>query len=258
MGDPKRIRSKYDTPVHPWQKERLEEEKSLVQIYGLVNKKEVYKAGSRLKKFKDIAKSLVSKSESQAEKEREQLFRKLKSLNLVQEELLDAVLGLELEQLMERRLQTIVFKKGLARSVKQARQMITHRHITVNGKMITSPSYLVTVSEEANIGFYVGSSFDDEEHPERKPKEVVKDKVEVKDKTAKKTEKKAEPKKEEPKAEKKEEVLEKPAVKEEPKEEPKAEEKKEEKKEEPKPKVEAKVEEPKVEETTKKEEVDKK
>lgn len=183
MGDPKRIRSKYQTPGHPWQKERLEQEKSLVQVYGLVNKTEVYKANSKLKKFKDIAKSIVTKQGAQAVIEKEQLFTKLKSLNLVNNESLDDVLGLRLEQLLERRLQTIVFKKGLARSVKQARQMITHRHILVAGKMITSPSYLVSVAEESKISFYAGSGFSDENHPERKaPEPVVQEKPAAKSK----------------------------------------------------------------------------
>lgn len=200
MGDPKRIRSKYQTPVHPWQKERLEQEKSLVQIYGLVNKTEVYKADSKLKKYKNIAKSIVTKTGSQAEKEKQQLFDKLKSLNLVNEDSLDAVLGLKLEQLLERRLQTILVKKGLARTSKQARQMITHRHVTVNGKMITSPSYLVTITEENNINFYPGSNFSDEEHPERKQPEVAQTQEEKKvldTKNKKKTEEPQEQPKEE-------------------------------------------------------------
>ena len=178
MGDPRKTRAKYQTPVHPWQKDRLETEKSLMKQYGLVNKTEVYKATSKLKKFKDIAKSLVKKSQKQAEIEQKQLFDKLKSLKLVDEENFDLVLGLKDEQLLERRLQTIVFKKGLARSVNQARQMITHRHIAIDGKKITSPSYLVSVEEESKVEFYANSSFSDENHPERKaPEKEVKEEV---------------------------------------------------------------------------------
>jgi small subunit ribosomal protein S4 len=184
MGDPKKIRSKYQTPVHPWQKERLEQEKSLVQVYGLVNKTEVYKANSKLKKFKDIAKSIVTKQGAQAQVEKQQLFIKLKSLNLVKEESLDDVLGLRLEQLLERRLQTVIFKAGFARTIKQARQMITHRHVLVNGKMITSPSYLVTMDDESKISFYAGSGFSDENHPERKIPEPVKEEAKPKQQEA--------------------------------------------------------------------------
>lgn len=207
MGDPKRIRSKYDTPVHPWQKERLETEKSLVQKYGLVNKKEVYKANSRLKKYKDLAKSLVAKQGDQAEVEKNHLFSKLKSLNLIQEDSLDNVLGLSTEQLLDRRLQTVIVKLGLARSVKQARQMIVHKHVSVNGKKITSPSYLVNVSEEGNITFHSSSAFVDEEHPERKLPEVSKeaskeDSSDKKETKAPKEESKSEEVKEAPKEEK--------------------------------------------------------
>lgn len=219
MGDPKRIRSKYQTPVHPWQKERLEHEKSLVQQYGLSKKTEVYKADSKLKKFKRIAKSLVSKPGEQAAKEKQQLFDKLKSLNLLQEESLDMVLGLKIEQLLERRLQTILVRKGLARTINQARQMIVHRHVLVNGKMITSPSYLVNIAEENNISFYPGSKFSDEEHPERKQPEPVKaekeeskskkseDKKEAEEKPAKEEVKDSQDKKEEAKPQAKEEEV---------------------------------------------------
>lgn len=247
MGDPKKIRSKYQTPVHPWQKERLEQEKSLVQQYGLSKKTEVYKADSQLKKFKRIAKNLVSKPGEQAVKEKQQLFTKLKSLNLLQEESLDMVLGLKLEQLLERRLQTVLVRKGLARTISQARQMIVHRHVIVNGKMITSPSYLVSVEEEQNISFYAGSKFSDEEHPERKQPETVKDKeVEKESKSKKSDDKKpvAEAKKAEEKPAKEEAKEEKPVKKESDDkkvEEPKAEEKPQkeaaEKKEEPKEEV---------------------
>ncbi len=231
MGDPRRQKNTYNTPVHPWQKDRLEEEKSLVKEYGLVNKKEVYRIGSKLKKFKDIAKSLVTKPANQAAKEREQLFAKLKSLNLIQEESLDEVLGLENKQLLDRRLQTIVYKKGLARSVKQARQMIVHRHISVDGKMVSSPSYLVRVKEENSVNYYEGSSFNDEEHPELVSKTPSKDKIDDVEKGSAKVKKEAEKAKEdsEPK-----EVAEKPEEKPGEKKEEEAEKKKEKPEEEQK------------------------
>jgi len=167
MGDPKRITNKYSTPMHPWEKERLATEKPLMQNYGLVNKKEIWKAGSKLKTFKDNAKSLIASKGDQAEKERKQLLDKLKAYNLIQTETLDEILGLNLEKLLDRRLQTIVFKKGLARTMKQARQMITHKHIIIKGKKITAPGYFVRLSEEASIDFYGGSTFAKADHPER-------------------------------------------------------------------------------------------
>ena len=78
---------------------------------------------------------------------------------------------------MERRLQTIVMKKGLARTIKQARQMITHKHIIVGNKVIPSPSYLVTVDDESRILYSPRSKFNDVEHPERN-KDTKKDEFE--------------------------------------------------------------------------------
>jgi len=68
---------------------------------------------------------------------------------------------------MARRLQTVLFKKGMARSVKQARQFIVHEHVLIGDKKITSPAYLVKVSEEASISFAVSSPLISEDHPER-------------------------------------------------------------------------------------------
>lgn len=167
MGNPRKLRATYDGPVHPWQKERLESEKSLVQEYGLVNKREIYKASSRLKRFKTIAKGLASKSTSGADKEKDELFAKLARLNMLDDASLDMVLGLPVESILDRRLQSVVYKKGLARTIKQARQMIVHRHISIGGRVVTSPGHLVTSDEEVKISFYAGSDFSDENHPER-------------------------------------------------------------------------------------------
>lgn len=204
MGDPKKIRAKYETPVHPWQRDRLTKEKSLMKQFGLKTKKEVYKIDTRLKKFKSIAKALVTMNEEQAKQERVKLFNKLKSYGLVQEEKLDNVLGLEIEQLLDRRLQTLLLKKEMATTPNQARQMITHGHIMVNGKAITSPSFLVKTSDEAKITFNKKSPFSDPEHPERLTPEARRQKEmdeELKDEIASTEKKKEQPKKEESKDE---------------------------------------------------------
>ena len=182
MGDPKKTRSKYDTPVHPWQKERLSKEKAMMKQHGLKNKKEFWKVNSRLEQFKDTAKDLVTMTGDQADKEREKLFKKLKSYGLLREETLDNVLGLQVEQLLNRRLQTLVDRKDMARSPNQARQMITHGHIKVDGKVVTSPSYLVPIKEESTIAFKDNSSYNDPDHPERyDPSEDQEDKTGGKD-----------------------------------------------------------------------------
>ena len=168
MGDPKRIRQKYETPSHPWIKSRIEEEKILAKEFGTKSKKEIWKAESLLKKFKSQAKKLIALSGKQAELETQHLFRRVKELGLIEGEAsFDAILGLKTEAILSRRLQTVLFKKGLARTTKQARQFIVHNHVLVAGRKITSPSYLVTIKEESSIEFSVNSALYNIDHAER-------------------------------------------------------------------------------------------
>ena len=168
MGDPKRLRKKYSTPNHPWNKDAIEAERLLMREYGLKNKRELYIADSFIRKYRKIAKILIVDASKQAVKEKEQMLTKLKGLGLLTQDAgLGDVLSLELKDLLERRLQSIVFRKGLARSVKQARQFIIHRHVAVSGKEINSASYLVPLSEEALITFKDNSTLFNEDHPER-------------------------------------------------------------------------------------------
>lgn len=154
MGDPKKHRKKYSTPIHPWQKERIEEEKKLMSTYGLKNKQEIWKMVSKLRGFSRQAKNLIARTTPQGQKEKQQLLAKLHSWNLLSSDAdLDDVLGLTTKDIMERRIQTIVFRKGLATSLKQARQFIVHRHILIGEKKITIPSYIVKGNEEAKICF---------------------------------------------------------------------------------------------------------
>jgi small subunit ribosomal protein S4 len=173
MGDPRKPRKKYVGPRHPWEKTRIESERELKQVYGFKNKKELWKMSSLLKVFFDRAKKYVTKENPQYKKEQEQLISRLNGLGLLKgDNSLDTILGIQLKDVLERRLQTVVFRKGLARSIKQSRQFISHGHITVNGKVITSPSYLVSLSEEATILFSQYSLLSDETHPERFIEEV--------------------------------------------------------------------------------------
>lgn len=168
MGDPRKIKSKYNRPGHPWQKERIEEERTLLREYGLKNKTEIYRARSKLKTFADLAKNLIAARGSQAEKEKAQLLARLAKMGLVEQGAqLDNVLGVQLKNILERRLQTMVLRKGLARSINQSRQLIVHEHILVGNRRVSSPSYNVPVSEEASIAFVPTSSFANTSHPER-------------------------------------------------------------------------------------------
>jgi small subunit ribosomal protein S4 len=170
MGDPKKLRKKYRTPSHPWQKLRIEEEKVLMREYGFKNKSEIWKIDSMLKDFKTQVKLLVPKTDEASERQKQQLIAKVQKLNLLPENaVLEDILGLTLKDMCERRLQTIVTKKGLARSVSQARQFIVHDHIMIGDKKITSPNYVVRSDEELMIKFAGNSPYKDENHSERVP-----------------------------------------------------------------------------------------
>ena len=179
MGDPKKLRKKYETPIHPWNSAVIEEERELRKEFGLGKKKEILIARSFLKKYKNIAKRLISNQTAQGDKEKAQVMDKLQRLGLLTAgALLDDVLNLGVTDLLNRRLQSVVYRKGLARSMKQARQFITHRHIRVGEKEITSPGYIVSLEEESALVFKSNSALADEEHPERaiEQKEVQKEK----------------------------------------------------------------------------------
>jgi small subunit ribosomal protein S4 len=168
MGDPRRTRGKYQGPRHPWNKERIDEEKLLVRTYGLVNKKELWKVSSKVKAYKESIKKLLAQRGAQADKEQEQLFSRLKKYGLLGADAsVDDVLSLRVEQLLDRRLQTILLKHELAHTTKQARQFITHGHIILAGKKITSPGHLVTLVEESTIEFRQSSQLVRPDHPER-------------------------------------------------------------------------------------------
>ena len=168
MGDPKKPRSNVRGPGHPWNKERIDEEKPIMRDYGLKNKKEVWKASSLLNNYKENAKKLIGAKDEKSEISKQFLLKKLVSLGVLGDGAhLDDVLGLTMENILDRRLQSIVLKKGFARTVKQSRQFIVHEHVTVNGKKITSPSYLVPLALEESVGFLENSNLIDEEHPER-------------------------------------------------------------------------------------------
>lgn len=207
MGSPRKARKKYRTPSHPWQKERLKEETKLAIDYGLKNKEEIWRMNSILTNFTNQSKKLVTLMTKQAEKEKLNLIKKLKSLGLLKENSgFEDILNLTINDIMERRLQTIVHRKGLAKTMKQSRQVITHSHIIIGDKKIKSPSYLIDIGEESKINFSPKSSFSSLDHPERKIEEKLQKKTDKKadDKNnseSKDDETKASKKEKEPKAE---------------------------------------------------------
>ena len=59
--------------------------------------------------------------------------------------------GEQLIILCEKRLDNIAFRSGLARTRREARQIVTHGHLTVNGKQVDIPSYLVEVGDVIEV-----------------------------------------------------------------------------------------------------------
>jgi len=152
MGDPRKQRRKYEKPLRPWEKERMDAEDKLMAQYGLRRKEEIWRAQTTLRNFRWRARRLLTASGKQAELEGRQLLASLRKLGLIGEgATLDDVLSLTLENLLERRLQTLVFRKGLARTPRQARQLVVHGWVNVGGRRITVPSYLVTAEEEGTL-----------------------------------------------------------------------------------------------------------
>jgi small subunit ribosomal protein S4 len=159
MGHPRKARKKYDTPSHPWNADRIKQENKLRQRYGLKNKKEIWKAETLVKRYRRDARELLGMSSEHTEKERNQLLGHLVKLGILGESAkLEDVLDLTVEDVLRRRLQTMVHRRGLAHTAKEARIFVVHGHIALNQRKINSPSYMVKRGEEELIGFYPGSA----------------------------------------------------------------------------------------------------
>ena len=160
MGDPRRLKKKYKKPAHPFQKERIMEELDFLGRYGLRNKREFWKSRTMLGNWRGIARQSRTLIKEKAEKVQQTLITKLKRLGILGPEAdFEDVLLLTVEDVLKRRLQTIVYEKGLATTVYEARQRIVHGHIQVGDKKINSPSYIVKKDEEDLISFHPSSPF---------------------------------------------------------------------------------------------------
>ncbi|MEM2046478.1 MAG: 30S ribosomal protein S4 [Candidatus Jordarchaeales archaeon] len=169
MGDIKRSKKKYITPRKPWDKERLHKEITLVGKYGLRNKRELWRAQAILRGFRERARKAMALPQEEREKQRKEIVSKLYRWGILPpDSTLDDVLALTVENFLDRRLQTLVVAKGLAKSVYQARQLITHGHIAVAGRRVTRPSYIVDRMLEDKIDYAPTSPLKNSDHPIRK------------------------------------------------------------------------------------------
>ncbi|MBX0323612.1 30S ribosomal protein S4 [Halomicroarcula sp. F13] len=156
----------YETPNHPFQGERIADESNLLGRYGLKNKEELWRAQSELRGYRREARKLLGQTVETDEAD--EFLARLKRYGILSEQdTLDDVLSLDVTDVLERRLQTVVYRKGYANTPEQARQFIVHGHIVLGGQRVTRPSMKVEVAVEDTVGFDENSSLADELHPER-------------------------------------------------------------------------------------------
>lgn len=147
-----RNKKKWKGPRHPWIAEQLSRELELLGTYGLRNKRELWRAHTELSRIRRQARQLLAAPEEVRVREERKLLDSLYRKGLVGDKAtLDDVLGLTIEDLLERRLQTIVWKKGLSKTIYQARQMVVHGHIEVRDKEVDVPGYMVSREVEETV-----------------------------------------------------------------------------------------------------------
>ena len=156
MGDPRKAKKLYRRPRMIWSTDQLNAELYIMGSYGLRNKRELWKAQTEVARIRNQARALLALSaEARAEKEK-RLLNFLNRLGLVKEgATLDDILNLKIEDLLERRLQTIVMKKSGTKSPYQARQLVSHRHVSIGNRKVNIPGYLVRTEEEPQILLHI-------------------------------------------------------------------------------------------------------
>ena len=174
MGDPKRRRKQYASPSHPWQGVRIEEENKLCKEFGLKNKREVWSAHAKVGNFRGQARRLIGKADPKSEELKKELLVHLQRYGIIEKEAkLEDILSISVNNVLERRLQTLVYKKGIANTAKDARQMIIHGHISMKGGRIAVPSAIVAKEEEGSIAYTGPQKLIDARKAPRKPKKEV-------------------------------------------------------------------------------------
>jgi small subunit ribosomal protein S4 len=156
---PKRKHKKFNRPKRPFDKKRIEEERKIINKYGLKNKKEIWKAETEVDKIRNQAKKLLTKTSEEQNKFIERMKKKGFKVETIAE-----VLSLEKQDYLNRRLQTIIHNKKIANTPKQARQFIVHKHIKIQDNVVNIPSYMVPVDEEEKISLKLNKKIQNKEN----------------------------------------------------------------------------------------------
>ena len=146
----RRIKKKSKNPRMSWDSDNISERKTILKNYGLRRRREILVAQEILRNFRRRARELIAEKD---EKKMKALLEKLIKLGLLKEgDGLDQVLALTIDDILSRRLQTVIWKKGFAKTAKEARQFITHGHVRIEKRTVKSPAYMVPTSLESHIG----------------------------------------------------------------------------------------------------------
>ncbi len=183
MGEPRRLSRKYDVPRKLYDKQKMIIDRKLEREYGLKTKREIWKAESVVRNYRKIARSLLAGNVDDIDKRTNELLSRLQKIGIfTKDHTIEDVLKLQASDMLERRLQTQVFRRGLALTPKQSRQLITHGHIIVNGIRRTAPSSIVYANDSiAYIDTKIKAAIDRAQEQKGKPFLKTKPKEEKKE-----------------------------------------------------------------------------
>ena len=162
MGDIKNFRRVWKKPKRPLNFDLKMDELKILGTFGLKTKRELWKARTELSRVRNQARSLLALSQDVREQKEPILMNSLSKVGYVQSDAtLDDVLNLEINDLLGRRLQTIVQKKFYFKTPYQARQAVSHGHVLIGDQIVNIPSYLVNVDEEDKVKLTSESVFNE-------------------------------------------------------------------------------------------------
>ncbi len=161
MGDPRKAKKSYTRPRSIWTSDQISSELYVVGSYGLRNKKELWKVQTEIARIRNQARALLAISTDIRHEKETKLLNYLSRLGIVEDSsTLDDILNLKIEDILERRLQTLVMKRSSLKSPYQARQIVAHGHVSIGNRKINLPGYLVKKDEEAQILIHLAPVFE--------------------------------------------------------------------------------------------------